>query len=199
MLEEVEVQRGEILQKARKRSAHVYFPTTAVLSMIGADNGGNRIELAVIGSEGSAGHDVFLRGTNQPNDIIVQRSGITLRLPAADLVRELERRGQLETNLLRHIALLIEQMSKTSVCNQLHTVEDRVIRWLLAMRARAQTDDLAVTQGVIASMLAVRLASVNEVLRRLEKRGIVRLNRGMIRILDQTKLLERSCLSKPSG
>ncbi len=192
-IERVELVAGQVLQDAGLALPHVYFLTTAIVSLSHVMRSGASAEVAVVGQEGLIGFSLFMGGDTTPGQAVVQRAGQAFRLPAQALKQEFNRGGALTAVLLRYAQSLITQVSQTSVCNSHHTLEQRLCRWLLLTLDRQ--DDLVVrmTQEMIANALGVRREGVTEVALRLQRAGLMRYARGRIEVLDRAGLEARAC------
>src|SRR6266576_3910508 len=150
-------------------------------------------ELGEVGNEGVVGIALFMGGETTPNRAMVQGAGGALRMKAKDMLDEFKRGGEFQHLLLRYTQALITQISQTAVCNRLHSVEQRLCRWLLMTRDLAQTDELQMTHEFISNMLGVRREGVTMAARRLQEKGMISYVRGHIRILDRPQLLAHVC------
>ena len=173
--------------------AHVYFPTSGIVSLLYVMENGASAEIADTGNEGLVRTTLFMGGGSTPSRAIVQSAGEGYRLGAELLKREFERGGELQHLLLRYTQALITQMAQTAVCNRHHTVEQQLCRWLLLSLDRLPSNELRMTQELIANMLGVRREGVTEAARRLQDAGLIRYHRGQITVLDRPKLEQRVC------
>lgn len=192
-LELVELPLGRTLYESGERQPHVYFPTTAIISLIYVMEDGSSAEIAVVGREGLLGISLFMGGETTPSRAIVQSAGGAYRLPSYRLQREFNRAGPLMNLLLHYTQALITQMAQTAVCNRHHTVDQQLCRWLLMSLDRLPTSELTMTQELIANMLGVRREGVTEAAGKLQKAGIIEYQRGRISVRDRPKLERRVC------
>ncbi|HJS37488.1 MAG TPA: Crp/Fnr family transcriptional regulator [Burkholderiales bacterium] len=192
-LEPVALPLGWALYESGDRQAHVYFPTEGIVSLLYVMENGASAEIAVAGNEGLVGVSLFMGGESTPSRAIVQCAGHAYRLGAEILKREFERGGPLQHLLLRYTQALITQMSQTAVCNRHHTVEQQLCRWLLLSLDRLASNELRMTQELIANMLGVRREGVTEAAGRLQDAGLIRYQRGQIAVLDRPGLERRVC------
>lgn len=192
-LENVSLAVGQVLHQPGSRQEFAYFPTSAVISLLYLMESGASSEIAMTGYEGVVGLPSFLGGETMANQAVVQNSGRALRIKAAVLKSEFHRGGSLHSALLRYTMSLITQMSQTAVCNRLHHLDKQVCRWLLLTHDRVHTDELAVTQDLIAGMLGVRREGVSVAAGHLQRAGIIHYSRGRITILNRPELEERAC------
>jgi CRP-like cAMP-binding protein len=192
-LEPVELPLGAVLHEAGNKPSHVYFPTTAIVSLICLVEDGSTTEIAVVGNEGVVGVSLFMGGESTNSRAIVQSAGLGLRLSASHMMAAFSRSGPVMNLLLRYTQALITQMAQTAVCNRHHSVDQQLCRRLLLSLDRAQSDELAVTQELMANLLGVRREGVTEAARRLHADGLITHRRGHITVLDRARLELRSC------
>jgi CRP-like cAMP-binding protein len=192
-LESVELPLGWSVYESGSRMEHVYFPTDGIVSLLYVMENGQSAEIAVTGPEGLVGIALFMGGESTTSRAIVQSKGHAWRLPARFLRSEFERGGDLQHVLLRFTQALITQMSQTAVCNRHHTVEQQLCRWLLLSLDRLATNELEMTQELIANMLGVRREGVTEAAGHLQDAGLIHYRRGHIKVLDRPKLEKRVC------
>ena len=172
---------------------YVYFPTDSIVSLLYVMKDGASAEIAVVGHEGLVGIALFMGGESTPSRAVVQSAGHAYRLSSKILKREFEQGGPLQHLLLRYTQALITQMAQTAVCNRHHSVEQQLCRWLLLSLDRLRSDELSMTQELIANMLGVRREGVTEAAGKLQTAGLIQYNRGRIKVLDRPKLEERVC------
>ena len=192
-LEFVPLPLGRAVYEAGAAPGHVYFPTSAIVSLLYPLESGASAELAVVGNDGVVGIALFMGGETTPSRAVVQSAGAGYRLVAGALKREFDRGGALQHMLLRYTQVLITQMAQTAVCNRHHTVDQQLCRWLLLSLDRLESDELVMTQELIANMLGVRREGVTEAAGRLQAAGVIRYRRGRITVLDRPKLEARVC------
>ncbi|MGA0585036.1 MAG: Crp/Fnr family transcriptional regulator [Castellaniella sp.] len=192
-LEPVELPLGRVLYESGKRLSHVYFPTTAIVSLLYVLENGSSAEIAVVGNEGLVGISLFMGGETTPSRAVVQSAGHGFRL-RADLVKnEFNRAGPVLHLLLRYTQALITQMAQTAVCNRHHSLDQQLCRWLLLSLDRLHGSELVMTQELIANMLGVRREGVTEAALKLQAAGLIRYARGRIAVLDRAGLEKRTC------
>jgi CRP-like cAMP-binding protein len=184
---------GWALYESGDRQAHVFFPTEGIVSLLYVTENGASAEIAVTGNEGLIGVSLFMGGGSTPSRAIVQSTGRAYRLEAEILKREFERGGALQHLLLRYTQALITQMAQTAVCNRHHTVEQQLCRWLLLSLDRLASNEVRMTQELIANMLGVRREGVTEAAGRLQDAGLIRYQRGQIAVHDRSRLERRVC------
>ncbi len=192
-LELVRMPLGELLYESGDERQYVYFPTGSIVSLLCVMADGGSAEIAVVGHEGVTGVAAFMGGETMPNRAVVQSAGFAYRLKASVLKGEFERGGPLQHLLLRYTQALITQMAQTAVCNRHHTVEQQLCRWLLLSLDRLHSNELTMTQELIANMLGVRRVGVTEAAGRLQAAGLIHYCRGKITVLDRAKLEAQVC------
>jgi len=192
-LELVEMPLGGVLYESGGRLSHVYFPTTAIVSLLYVMENGASAEIAVVGNEGLVGVSLFMGGESTPSRAVVQSAGQGIRLEARSMKNEFNRAGPTLHLLLRYTQALITQMAQTAVCNRHHSVDQQLCRWLLLSLDRLEGDELVMTQELIANMLGVRREGVTEAALSLQQAGLIRYARGHITVLDRAGLEKRTC------
>ena len=192
-LESVDLPLGLVLYESGRELSHVYFPTSAIVSLLYVMENGASAEIAVVGPEGLVGISLFMGGGSTPSRALVQSAGQGFRLPASVLKAEFERSPPVMHLLLRYTQALITQMSQTAVCNRHHTLDQQLCRWLLLSLDRLKGDELVMTQELIANMLGVRREGVTEAALKLQQSGTIRYSRGHITVIDRPALEARTC------
>jgi CRP-like cAMP-binding protein len=192
-LEWVEMPIGQVLYESGGTLSHVYFPATAIVSLLYVMENGASAEIAVVGNEGVVGISLFMGGESTPSRAVVQSAGQGFRLKARTIKDEFEAAGPVMHLLLRYTQALITQMAQTAVCNRHHTLDQQLCRWLLLSLDRLSGNELLMTQELIANMLGVRREGVTEAATRLQKAGLIRYARGHISVLDRAGLEQRTC------
>ncbi|MGE5667130.1 MAG: Crp/Fnr family transcriptional regulator [Betaproteobacteria bacterium] len=192
-LELVPLALGQVLYEPGARMRYVYFPTTAIVSLLYVMEDGASAEIAVVGNEGMLGISLFMGGETTPSHAVVQSAGYGVRLKARLLKDEFARFGPMMHLLLRYTQALITQMAQTAVCNRHHSVDQQLCRWLLLSLDRLSTNELVMTQELIANMLGVRREGVTEAAGKLQDAGLIRYRRGRITVLDRPGLEARTC------
>jgi CRP-like cAMP-binding protein len=184
---------GDVLYESGGKLPHVYFPTTSIVSLHYVLENGGSSEMAGVGNEGVLGISIFMGGNTTPSRAVVQTGGHGYRLKFHILMEEFNRAGQVMRLLLRYTQALITQMSQTAVCNRHHSVEQQLCRWLLQTLDRLPTNELTITQELIAGMLGVRREGVTEAAGKLQSYGYIRYRRGHITVLDRVGLEGKVC------
>jgi len=197
-LELVVLPLGEVLCESGGQFQYVYFPTTAIISLHYAMENGASSEIAGVGNEGVVGVPLFMGGNTTPSRAIVYTGGVGYRLKARLLMDEFNRSGGrragiLHNLLLRYTQALLTQISQTAVCNRHHSVEQQLCRWLLLTLDRLSSNDLVMTQELIASMLGVRREGITQAAGHLQQAGYISYRRGHIAVLDRSGLESRVC------
>jgi CRP-like cAMP-binding protein len=192
-LESVPMPLGHVLYESGSELRHVYFPTTAIVSLLYVMEDGASAEIAVVGNEGVIGVALFMGGETMPNRAVVQSAGHAYRLPGQLLKQEFSRSGELQHLLLRYTQALLTQMAQTAVCNRHHSLDQQLCRWLLLSLDRLPANELVMTQELIANMLGVRREGVTEAAGNLNKAGLINYHRGHITVLDRPGLEARAC------
>lgn len=192
-LELVPLPLGTVLYESGSELRHVYFPTTAIVSLLYVMVDGASAEIAVVGKEGILGVALFMGGETMPNRAVVQSAGHAYRLKGQVLKQEFNRAEELQHLLLRYTQALLTQMAQTAVCNRHHSLDEQLCRWLLLSLERLSSNELIMTQELIANMLGVRREGVTEAAGNLQKAGLIRYQRGHITVLDLVGLETRAC------
>ena len=191
-LEFVEMPLGQVLYESGGTLSHVYFPTTAIVSLLYVMENGASAEIAVVGNEGVVGISLFMGGESTPSRAVVQSAGQGFRLKAQLMKDEFKKAPVLHL-MLRYTQALITQMAQTAVCNRHHSLDQQLCRWLLLSLDRLQGNELVMTQELIANMLGVRREGVTEGALKLQKAGLISYTRGRISVLDRLGLEQRTC------
>mgnify|MGYP000509357709 CR=1 FL=1 len=192
-LELIALPLGQVLYESGTTLKHVYFPTTAIISLLYVMENGASAEISVVGNEGLVGISLFMGGESTPSRAVVQSAGHGFRLKAQLMKDEFDRAGPVLHLLLRYTQALITQMSQTAVCNRHHSLDQQLCRWLLLSLDRLEGTDLVMTQELIANMLGVRREGVTEAAHKLQEAGLIRYSRGRISVLDRIALERRVC------
>src|SRR6202046_327825 len=193
LLESVDLPLGHVLYESGAALEHVYFPTTAIISLLYVMENGASAEIAVVGNEGILGVSLFMGGESTPSRAVVQSAGHGFRLKANILKEEFNRAGPVLHLLLRYTQALITQMAQPAVCNRHHTLDQQLCRWLLLSLDRLRGNQLVMTQELIANMLGVRREGVTEGALKLQRAGLISYVRGHITVRDRDGLEKRTC------
>jgi CRP-like cAMP-binding protein len=193
MLEPVSLELGEVLYESGVVQQYVYFPTNSIVSLLYVLENGQSAEIAVVGFEGMVGVSLLMGGGSTPNRAVVQSAGHAFRLGAGHIKQLVENGGPLLHLLLRYTQSLITQMSQTAVCNRHHSLEQQLCRWLLLSLDRLPSNELSMTQELIANMLGVRREGVTEAAGKLQRLNLIKYGRGHITVLDRPGLERHVC------
>jgi len=192
-LQLVQLPLGKVLYESGDVLRYVYFPTNCIVSLLYVLEDGASAEISVVGNEGLIGIALFMGGETTPSRAIVTSAGFAYRLAGQGLKEAFHRSKEVQQLLLRYTQALITQMAQTAVCNRHHTVDQQLCRWLLLSLDRLPSNQLAMTQELIANMLGVRREGVTEAAGKLDKLGVMRYARGRITVLDRSKLEKLCC------
>jgi len=192
-LELIPMPLGWAVYESGGHMSYVYFPTTSIVSLLYVMEDGASAEIAIAGNCGLVGISLFMGGESTPSRAVVQSAGNGYRLRAGVLKREFAMGGNLQHLALRYTQALITQMAQTAVCNRHHALDQQLCRWLLLSLDRLQSNELVMTQELIANMLGVRREGVTEAAGRLQTDGLIHYSRGHIKVLDRTRLEQRVC------
>ena len=192
-LEKVALPLGKVLYEPGTKMSHVYFPTSAIVSLLYELENGSSAEIAVVGFEGIVGISIFMGGNSTSSRAVVQSAGHGYRMKSDLLLDAFNKSKPIEHLLLRYTQALISQMSQTAVCNRHHTLDQQFCRWLLLSLDRLKTNHLVMTQELIANMLGVRREGVTEAALKVQKAGLISYSRGHITIIDRAGLEKRTC------
>ena len=192
-LERVELALGHVIYEAGEPLRHVYFPTTCIVSLLNVLESGASAEIAIVGTDGLLGVALFMGGGTMPNRAVVQSAGYAYRVRHQQVMQEFNRHGDMLHLILLYTQSLITQMAQTAVCNRHHTVDQQLCRWLLISLDRLPSNQLKMTQALIANMLGVRREGVTEAAGKLQQAGLINYSRGLITIIDRQGLEDRVC------
>lgn len=184
---------GKMLYEPGGQLQHAYFPTTAIVSLHYVMESGASAESAGVGNEGVVGVSLFMGGNTTPSSAVVQTAGHAYQLERCLLMEEFSRSGSLQRLLLRYTQALMTQMAQTAACNRHHSVEQQLCRWLLLTLDRLPSNELVMTQELVASMLGVRREGITEAAGNLQRAGCISYRRGHISVLDRSGLETRAC------
>jgi len=184
---------GQVLYESGSRLRQVFFPTTSIVSLLYMMADGASAEIAVVGNEGIIGVSLFMGGETTPSRAVVQSAGHAYQLTGKLLKEEFTRAGAMQHLLLRYTQALLTQMAQTAVCNRHHSLDQQLCRWLLLSLDRLASNELIMTQELIANMLGVRREGVTEAAGALHRAGLIKYSRGRITVLDRAGLEDRTC------
>lgn len=192
-LELIAMPLGEVLYESGEQLQHVYFPTSAIISLHYILESGASSEIAGVGNEGVLGISLFMGGNTTPNRAAVYTGGHGYRLSTRLMIEEFNRAGSMMRLMLRYTQSLITQISQTAVCNRHHSVEQQMCRWLLLTLDRLPGNELTITQELIAGMLGVRREGITETAGNLQRSGLISYRRGHITVLNRPALESYAC------
>jgi len=191
--ETISLPQGYELSRQDAGMSHAYFPTSGVCWVVSVTDDGKIVEAATIGNEGMVGLTVILGLDFSPSRTVSQIDGTALRMAAADFLKAMEPGGALDNLLRRYIAFSLRYAYQTVACNALHSVEERMCRWLLMTHDRVRKDEFGLTQEFLAEMLGVRRQSVTVVAGILQTAGLISYRRGIMKIDNREALEAASC------
>jgi CRP-like cAMP-binding protein len=192
-MEWVDLPLGQVIHEPGVGLSHVYFPTSAIVSLLYVMENGASAEIAVAGRDGLVGVSLLMGGGSTPSSAVVQSAGAGFRIGAKAITHAFNHSAPVMHLLLRYTQALITQMTQTAACNRHHSVDQQLCRWLLLSLDRLPGSDIRMTQELIANMLGVRREGVTEAALGLQKQGLIRYARGHIQVLDRPGLEQRSC------
>jgi CRP-like cAMP-binding protein len=192
-LELVRVKKAQLIRGAGASATHMYFPTTAVMSLLHVMEDGAIVELASIGKEGAIGLQTLDGGGVARSRVEVRSGGLAYRIPVNVMRRESERSFGIYGVTVLYMQALMTQIARSALCTRHHSIRQQLCRWLLVARDQQQSDELAVTQQMIADMLGVRREGVTDAAGKLRDTGLIRQCRGRITVLDRQGLEECAC------
>ncbi|HEX2829818.1 MAG TPA: Crp/Fnr family transcriptional regulator [Burkholderiales bacterium] len=192
-MERVETRHGETLFRQHEPIAAVDFPLQGVLSVVVVMEDGGVAEVGTVGNEGMAGVPLAMGTEHSPAQAFYQVPGSAYRMPAQAFRAEIEKGGAFAALMRLYAQAFLSQVSQSAACNRLHSVQQRLCRWILMSHDRAGGDRIALTQEFLAQMLGVRRATVSVAAGELQKAGLIRYNRGVINVLDRERLEQSSC------
>jgi CRP-like cAMP-binding protein len=192
-LDAVTLALGDVIYESGSDQAYVYFPTDSIVSLLYVMEDGSSAEIAIVGNEGLVGISLFMGGGTTPSRAVVQSAGSAFRMKARFIRDEFVLAGAVQQLFLRYTQALLTQMGQTAVCNRHHSVDQQLCRWLLMSLDRLSSDELVMTQELIANMLGVRREGVTEAAGKLQRAGVIRYNRGRITVLDRPRLESMAC------
>ena len=187
-LELVELSLGQVLNESGWTSQYVYFPTTAIVSLLYVTQDGSSSEVAVVGNDGVVGISLLMGGNTTSTHAVVQSAGLGYRLRAQLVKDEVDRAGAVLHILLQYMQEMMEQVAKTAACNRYHSIDQLMCRRLLLGLDRLPSDMLLMTQELMANLLGVRREGITAAALKLQQAGIIKYSRGQIFVLDRPRL-----------
>lgn len=192
-LEQISLSLGEAIYEVDEPIRYVYFPETSVISILSTMEDGSTVEVGLVGNEGMLGIRVMFGARTTPHSAVVQVAGTAMRMSAEMLDRELRLGSPLQALLLRYTGALLNQVRQSLACNNRHSVNERLARWLLSMQDYAGTNELVLTHEIIAAMMGNRRAGVTTAMGKLRDRGLIDSSRGNVTITDRQGLEAATC------
>jgi CRP-like cAMP-binding protein len=192
-MDRVSLSLGEVIYESGEQLEYVYFPTTAIISLLYIMENGSTAEIGMTGNDGLVGVALFMGGLTTPNRAVVQSAGNAFRLASKPLQAAFSMGGVFQSILLRYTQYLMTQISQTAVCNRLHSVEQQLARWLLINHDLLQSNKLVMTHELIANMLGVRREGVSIAAGNLQRTGLIKYSRGTITMLDRRAMETEVC------
>jgi CRP-like cAMP-binding protein len=192
-LEFVSLKLGEVLYESGEKMDYVYFPTTAIISLLYIMENGSTAEIGVVGNDGILGVSLFMGGETTTSRAIIQSAGKAVKMNVKDMKAEFARGGRFQALLLRYTQALMTQISQTAVCNRLHSIEQQLCRWLLLSHDRLDSDKLVMTHDLISNMLGVRREGITLAAQKLAKRKLIKNSRGTMTVIDRQGLEDAVC------
>jgi CRP-like cAMP-binding protein len=192
-LDPVSLSLGEVIYESGEQLDFIYFPTTAIISLLYIMENGSTAEIGLVGNDGLLGVSIFLGGDSTTSRSIAQSAGDGLRMKTKELKAEFRRAERFQELLLRYVQALMTQISQTAVCNRLHSIEQQLCRWLLLSHDRLHGDKLVMTHDLISNMLGVRREGITLAAQKLAKKKLIANTRGTITILDRQGLEAAAC------
>ncbi len=192
-LEPISLALGEVIYESGEQLEYIFFPTTAIISLLYIMENGSTAEIGMAGNDGLVGIALYMGGSTTPNRAVVQSAGNAYKLRSKALRSVFDLSGVFQKILLRYTQSLMTQISQTAVCNRLHSVEQQLCRWLLINHDLLQTNRLIMTHDLIANMLGVRREGVSIAAGHLQEKGLIKYVRGTITMLDRERLETAAC------
>jgi len=192
-LDPVKLSLGEVIYESGEQLEFIYFPTTAIISLLYIMENGSTAEIGMAGNDGLVGIALYMGGSTTPNRAVVQSAGNAFRMRSKALKFEFGLGSTFQNILLRYTQYLMTQISQTAVCNRLHSVEQQLCRWLLINHDLLQSNKLIMTHDLIANMLGVRREGVSIAAGNLQRKKLIKYVRGTITMLDRKGLEQAAC------
>ena len=192
-LKPVSFKLGEVLYESGEKMDYVYFPTTAIVSLLYIMENGTTAEIGVVGNDGILGVSLFMGGETTTSRAVIQSAGNAVRMKAIDMKTEFALGGRFQALLLRYTQALMTQISQTAVCNRLHSIEQQLCRWLLLSHDRLNSDKLVMTHDLISNMLGVRREGITLAAKKLAAKKLINNSRGTMTVLDRQGLENAVC------
>lgn len=185
--------RGDVVYESGDEELFVYFPTNSIISLLLCTENGSSSEISDVGNDGIVGLAVFMGGISTPSRAVVKSAGYAYRLGAAELQDEIDQHNSFRILLLKYTQSFITQLAQSVICNRYHNINQQLCKLLLHLLDRLDTNELLMTQEMIAHMLGVRREGVTEAAVKLQKLGVIEYSRGHITVLNRKKLEQLTC------
>ena len=192
-LEQVELSRNQILHETGRVPEYVYFPTTAIVSLMSTTSEGGTAEIAVVGNDGVVAISWLMGADTSPAEAMVQSAGRAYRISTAFVKAEMENSRSVMKVIMRYAQSVLGQMAQTAVCNRYHSIDQQLCRRLLTGLDRLQSDEMDMTHELAANLLGVRREGITVAAHKLQEAGLIRYHRGHVVILDRERLEYRTC------
>ena len=192
-LELVQLSVGKMLCESGEQLRYAYFPTSCIISLHHTLESGRTSEVAGVGNEGMVGIELFMGGDSTPSSAVVQITGYAYRLESSILKKAFKSNIAFQRLLLRYTQILLTQISLIAVCNRHHNLQQQLCRWLLLTLDRLATNEISMTQELVAGMLGVRRESVTEAASNLQKQGLISYRRGHITVTHRPGIERQVC------
>jgi CRP-like cAMP-binding protein len=189
----VDLRLGDVIYESGSVQPYVYFLTDSIVSLLYVMENGSSAEIAIVGNEGLVGISLLMGGATTPSRAVVQSAGSAFRMKANFVHDEFILAGPVQQVFLRYTQALLTQMAQTAVCNRHHSVDQQLCRWLLMSLDRLPSNDVVMTQELIANMLGVRREGVTEAAGKLQHANVIHYTRGRITVLDRPRLEHLAC------
>jgi CRP-like cAMP-binding protein len=192
-LEETPLVFEEFIYRPNELISDVYFPNSGIISLLAGVNAHGTLEVGLVGNEGMLGLSYFLGANSSGNRAVVQGAGSAMKMKATALRKQCDKGGALPRLLQRYAHSVLTQITQSAVCNQFHSVDARLARWLLMTHDRIADDEFQLTQEFLSNMLGVRREGVSKAAGKLQKRNLITYSRGRLKVLDRAGLEATSC------
>lgn len=197
LLRSERLQQGQVLYQAGDHIHDVWFPMSAVVSLCSVTADSGTIEVGLVGHEGVVGATVALASQAAPHCAMVLLSGDALRLDAGEFRRGVKTSPEFFDCVLVYVHAMLSQATQAVACSRFHDAEQRLARWLLETADRARVQSFALTQEYLALLLGMQRPWLTQTAQRLQDRGLIRLQRGDIEIVDRSNLVRAACECYP--
>ena len=198
-LQAVDMRLGQVLYEPGCTPAYVYFPTSAVVSLMCMTQDGKSTEIAVVGRDGAVGMSLFMGGTATPSQAVVQSEGQGFRVRASTVSHAFMQGGPALVVFLRYVQVVMSQMAQTALCNRHHSIEQQLCRRLLQALDRCDSPQVSMTHELMARLLGVRREGVTAAAHRLQLAGVIGYNRGQVEVINRPRMECMACECYAAG